>query len=82
MFSNNNNKTYLNYKTRISLQRMCFFFCLRMSRYCGRSFRWLSERGLRKPEIVSQLCMVSVELFTSPRKQFVCTCNIPRPRNR
>ena len=45
-------------------------------------FRWLSERGLRKPEIVSQLCMVSVELFTSPRKQFVCTCNIPRPRNR
>ena len=42
-----------------------------MSRYCGRGFRWLSEQGLRKPEIVSQLCMVSVELFTSPRTNII-----------
>ena len=42
-----------------------------MFRYCGRGFRWLSEQGLRKPEIVSQLCMVSVELFTSPRTNII-----------
>ena len=81
MLSNNNYKTY--HKTRISVQRVWFFFCLRMSRYCGRSFRCLSERGLRKPDIVSKLTsMVAVELFTSLRKQFVCTFNILRPSNR